>query len=390
MSVRKLTFGLLAAAALLAGQRGVVAQEHLPVADPFHFDPDFRWFEPVYEADLQDMKPSKRANTGWYGSYDRMNLYFSRPEVDILLEPNGADHSNGFDSGWGNRLELGYMLETNSGWSATYLNISGPNANETLLVERIDRLNQTDLAGPGTGAGGGGAAAGDFDSFGQFLPSRDRNLAYFNERLYELQDSINVLDASSFEINKTWRLEPYHYGGILEPMIGLRYFGVTDYWQRERYSRGVDVDTNPIETLTHSGSSSKNSMFGGQLGAHYFKSFNRITYSADFRAFALANFQQHRSFTDQIVTTYDGIGIGSGIISESLTRNTLEYQNNDEFVVGFDVRGELSYQLTRQFQLRGGFQMIDLGRGIWRGEITDPNDQSLIMLGATFGFAINR
>lgn len=393
MSVRKLTFGLLAAAALLAGQQVVVAQEHLPVADPFHFDPDFRWFEPVYEADLLDMKPSKRASTGWYGSYDRMVLLFSRPDTDILLEPNGSDYSDGFDRGWGNRLELGYMLEKNSGWSATWHNISGPNSYETLLVERLNRLNEEDLAGPDTGddgGDGGGDGGGNFNQFGQLLPSADRNLHYFNERLYELADSVNVLSAHSFEINKTWRMEPYHYGGILEPLVGLRYFGVTDRWQRERYSRGVDIDDNPIETLSHSGASAKNNMFGGQLGARYFKYYNRVTYSAEFRAMGLHNFQNHRTVSEQIVTTYDGIGIGSEVISEVLTRNTLIHQDNSEFVVGYDIRGEVSYQLARHFQLRGGLQLIDLARGVWRGERFDSNDQRLFMVGATFGFAINR
>ena len=233
MSVRKLTFGLLAVAALLCGQRSSKAQEYLPVADPFRFDPNFRWFEPVFEQDLADMKPSKRANTGWFGSFDRMQLYFNRPDVDILREGNSTDYEDGFDSGWGNRLELGYMLDNGNGWSSTWMNISGPNAFESVLVERLDRFNQTDFDGP--------AADGDgepFDGFGRFYPSADRNTPYFNERLYEVKDSINNMDASSFEINKTWRFEPYHYGGILEPLIGVRYFGVTDHWQNETYTRG--------------------------------------------------------------------------------------------------------------------------------------------------------
>src|SRR5690606_34992153 len=74
--------------------------EHFPLRDPFAFDPDFRWFEPVYDADLADMQPRKRANTGWYGSYDRMELWLSRPEAqssEWLL-----------DHGSGNRYDLGY------------------------------------------------------------------------------------------------------------------------------------------------------------------------------------------------------------------------------------------------------------------------------------------
>lgn len=381
MSVRKLTFGLLAAAALLLGQQDAKAQEYLPVADPFRFDPDFRWFEPVYEQDLADLKPMKRANTGWFGSFDRMHLYFSRPDVDILREGVGRDYEDGFDRGWGNRLELGYMLEERNGWSATWHSISGPNAYESILVERLDRLNEDDLAGPDDDGGG------NFDQFGRLLPSADRNLEQFNERLYELKDSINVLDANSFEINKTWRLTPYHYGGILEPMIGLRYFSVKDRYQDETYTRDI---VNFTETLVTNSANTNNSMFGGQLGARYFRYQNRFRLSAEFRAFALHNWQHHRSVSEQIFTQYDGVGIGSAVDSEVLTRNGLAYQDSTEFVVGYDVRADVSYQLTRQFALRGGMQLIDLGRGIWRGQINDDSDQRLFMVGATFGFEINR
>jgi hypothetical protein len=385
MSVRKLTFGLLAAAALLAGQRGAEAQEHLPVADPFHFDPDFRWFEPVYEADLQDMKPSKRASTGWFGTYDRMRLYSSRPEVDILREGNTLDYEQSLDAGWGDRIEAGYMLEDGHGWSATYMNIGGPQKYEELIQERIDRLNTEDLLGPDDDDDDG-----NFDRFGQLLPSADRNLTQFNERIYLLQDTVNVFDATSLELMKVWRLEPYHYGGMLEPMMGLRYFDVDDYWQRQDYARGFDLALNPTEAIFVDQAKTSNKMFGGQLGARYFRYQDRFMMSAEFRAFGLANFQSHRSVSEQTVTTYDGVGIDSTTLSVITTRNGLAYRDNDEFVVGFDVRADLSYQLTRHFQIRGGMQLIDLGRGIWRGQIDDRTDQGIVMVGATFGVALNR
>jgi len=394
MSVRKLTFGLLVAAALLAGQRGAEAQEHLPIADPFHFDPDFRWFEPVYAADLMDMKPSKRASTGWYGSYDKMRLYFSRPDVDMLREGNTSDFEDGLDEGWGDRIEVGFMLESGSGWSASYMNIGGPQAYETIFQERINRLNTEANIGPDEDDD-----SGNFGRFGLLLPSADRNNFELNERIYELQDSINVFNGSSMEINKTWRLEPYHYGGMLEPLIGLRYIDLNDYWQQEDYQRfqGLgnlvqleDPDGNPYEVYTRNRARTDNKMFGGQLGARYFKYMDRFMVSGEFKAFAMANYQSHRSSNDQILTAYDGVGIDAETVYVVNTRNALAYRDNDEFVVGFDVRADVSYQLTRHFQIRGGFQMIDLGRGIWRGQIDDPTDQTVVMVGGTFGIALNR
>jgi hypothetical protein len=384
MSVRKLTFGLLVAAALLAGQRGAGAQEHLPVADPFHFDPDFRWFEPVYDADLQDMKPKKRASVGWYGGYDRLYLYSSRPEVDILREGATNDYAAGMDAGWGDRIELGYMLENGHGWSGTMLSF-GASAFDGFLQERQNRLNTIDNIGPDEDDD-----SGTFDRFGQLLPSADRNLNQYNERLYLLDDSINVFDATSFELNKTWRMEPYHYGGMLEPMIGLRFVSLTDRYQEESYVRGVDVDDNPTEIFFSDRSTSDNKMFGGQLGARYFKYRDRFMFSGEFKVFALANFQNHRTISEQTTTTYDDAAIDGEVISELVFRNNLRYVDNDEFVVGFDTRVDVSYQLTRHFQIRTGMQLIDLGRGIWRGQITDRTDQSVLAVGATFGIALNR
>ncbi len=45
------------------------------------------------------------------------------------------------------------------------------------------------------------------------------------------------------------------------------------------------------------------------------------------------------------------------------------------------------------FEIRGGLQVIDLGRGIWRGRLNAQNqlnDQQVTMAGFTFGIALNR
>ena len=93
MSVRKLTANILTALALLGGFSSAQAQTdvYVPVAnDMFAFDPDFRWFEPIHDMDLLDRKPSQRATTGWYTTYDRLVMQGSRPELD---DPNASDRS---------------------------------------------------------------------------------------------------------------------------------------------------------------------------------------------------------------------------------------------------------------------------------------------------------
>lgn len=384
MSVRKLTVGLLALVALLAGMRTSNAQEgghYVPVADPFAFDPDFRWFEPIYDADLHDMRPSKRANTGWFATYDRMHLYVTRPE-------SGNSHYK-HDSTGGNRFDIGFMLEEDSGWLATFMDIEDPEKSNTVRVNRINRLNPEDLLG------------GDpefVDVRGNLVPTDDRNTFGYSERLYFVGRSLNVLEVSGFELNKTFRLEPYHYGGILEPMIGVRYASVDDTTFNRAYQSTeklfpdiINPDDDPTERFIEQRSRAENDMFGGQLGFRYFKFMNRFTLSTDFRAFGLQNFQSNVDETFTETTIYDGEGIDAEVLSVEKTSTLANQQRNDEFVVGFDIRGEVAYQLTRDISIRGGFQMYDFARGIWRGRsIDNVNDQELIAVGGTFGVTLNR
>lgn len=385
MSVRKLTLGLLAMVALTCGMQTASAQdgEHVPFADPLAFDPDFRWFEPVSNQDLMDMRPSKRAATGWFGTLDRMNLFVTRPE----------DSTTYFrlDDGWGGRGEIGFMTEKDHGWLATLSNLDGPNARNVVAVERINRVNTEDLI-----------TAEDppefTDSRGQLVPASDRNTAGQSERFYYPGESLNMIEMDSFEINKTFRMEPYHYGGILEPMIGFRYMHIQDTFYRSQY-RSTETLTypqiisptgDPTEQYITDSSSAGNQMFGGQLGFRYFKFYDRFMLSTDLRVFAMQNFQQNENRSITKTTVYDGVGIDAetNLFEQIETSRTVA--RADEFAFGFDLRSELAYTITRDFSIRGGLQIYDVAQGVWRGRISDANDQALFMVGYTFGITLNR
>ena len=142
MSVRKLTAGVFAILAMLGSITGADAQDpstKLPPADPFAFDPDFRWFEPVYDMDLADMKAKHRAPTGYFGTYDRLRLYASRPETD---NPQASETK--IDSGYGHRYEVGYMTQKNSGFTFTYTEMGVAEA-DTVRFEAANRVNTTAL-----------------------------------------------------------------------------------------------------------------------------------------------------------------------------------------------------------------------------------------------------
>jgi len=367
--------------------------EHLPFRDPFAFDPDFRWFEPVYDADLADMKPKKRANTGWYGSYDRMEMWLSRPEAE------GSEWL--LDHGSGNRYDLGYMLDEDHGWSMTYMNL-GVDGYFGVNRERLNRYNIGQLATDDDATDG--AQTGP--PFGLPVPQTDGNNIGFNNRFVELRNSENVADFHSFELNKTWRLEPYHYGGMLEPLVGFRYMRFSDTNQRMVYNAGnfldpylpLDPANPPIlpgEQVLTDRSEATNDMVGGQIGFRYFKFVDRFRYSTELRVFTLGNFQSNRRQTHTELTLYDDDEASANIAHYIREAGEPVYARNDEFAFGYDIRAEVGYTLTRMIELRGGFQMIDIAQGLWRGELEqnqalNRTDQRSIMAGFTFGVALNR
>jgi hypothetical protein len=387
MSVRKLTASLLTVLALLGGVASVQAQhprQHL--ADPFEFDPDFRWFEPVWDMDLADLKPKKRAHTGWFATYDRLNLYGSRPEID---EPRISEEK--IDNGWGHRYEIGYMTRDDHGWlfNATYGDVG---KFVTVRQERINRYIEPDDDPPYRAP-----------PFGIPVRQREGNNFGFNFRFYDIQDTENVFSYDFYELNKTWRLEPYHYGGILEPMVGVRWMRLNDTNAFQQYNSTTappplilppPLDGLDAEQLTTTMARTENEMFGGQVGFRYFKSRDRFTASSDFRCFFGGNWACSKSQIFNELTTYDGDGQGDAVTRILTSATEPIYSRNEEFYVGFDVRGELDYQLTKLVSVRGGFQVIHIGRGVWRGgdgSIINGGDmdQDVLLVGGTFGINLN-
>ncbi|MCO8124857.1 hypothetical protein NHH03_24175 [Stieleria sp. TO1_6] len=382
---------------MLCGLASAHAQDHNPpIADPFQFDPDFRWFEPIYDMDLADMKPKKRANTGWFATYDRLNLYGSRPEIE-----GNQDLESGLDSGWGHRYEIGFMLpDEDSGWLFSWLN-TGVGEFFTVRRERTNRANLDELDG---------GATNPAPPFGfEAIPGDANNIGY-NRRFVDVKDSLNVVDFDSYELMKTWRLEPYHYGGILEPMAGVRWFRIEDTNVYQNFISSHDVPINGIPPLsdvygadadlvTTDQAFTKNEAFTGQVGFRYTKFRDRFTFSSDFRVFAGGNWQSSRSNRTEEFTVYDGTPTAIGDEVDFINYNETDpvYKRNDEFFLGFDVRGELGYQLTKQICVRGGFQLVDVARGLWRGGDSGTSflpggstDQDLLLVGGTFGITLNR
>ncbi|OYP32247.1 hypothetical protein [Rhodopirellula sp. MGV] len=378
------------------------AQQHLPIADPFEFEPDFRWFEPIYDADLADMKPSKRANTGWFATYDRLYLYGSRPETNDVTF---GEADTRLDHGAGHRYELGFMLpDADTGYLFSWVK-NDVGAFFRQRHERANRLNEDEQ--PDLNAG----ATNPSSPFGyEAIPGVGNNLG-FHYRFVDELDSLNVVSFDSYELSKTWRMEPYHYGGILEPMVGLRWFRIKDTYAASNFVSSNDPEQilvptletnfgNGAEQLTINQAFTENEALTAQLGFRYFKYINRFMVSGDFRVFSGGNWQSSykNRWTETVVyDTTAPITQGAGI-DRILREATPEvHSRNEEFFLGFDVRGDLAYQLTRDFTVRCGFQLIDIERGLWRGGDGEggtvpggDNDQDYLMVGYTFGLTLNR
>ena len=355
------------AAMAVAGPLAFSQNGYHPSAEPINFDPDWQFFAPVQLQDMEDLSARQRANKGFYATYDRMHIAFSRSDTEAA--------SNQMDFTWGNRFDFGWMKENDRGWNFSIMHIAGPNNYN--IYEQI-RLNQY--------------------LYQDEVPD-DRK---WSDGIYEIADSVNVGNYVNFEANKTWRMEPYRYGGILEPMIGMRYAHFRDFARNDTYTYfpyvTVDDDTQVYENLLRDYTTTDNHMLLGQFGFRYTKQVRRWTFSNESKVFAGHVFQS-QDITRESLTAYFSNPIAAG--DDPLQHNdrmgtSYAGRKNGESTVGFDIRVESAYKATKYLDLRAGFQMLYFGRGIWRGStLTEQgnqfsNDQHLIMPGFTFGIALNR
>lgn len=394
MSVRKLAAGILTTLLTLGTVSAASGQGNAPPVDPFAFDPQFRWFEPVYDIDLEELKPEKRAATGWFATYDRLNLYGSRPEN---ASANLSEGDTQLDAGWGHRYEVGYLQpQKDTGWTFT----STENNVSELFTVRSERGNRFVTAGNGSTA---------TNSRGQIVPAFAGNNLNFANRFVDVNQTINQLDYESYEFNKTWRLTPFHNGGILEPMVGFRYADLHDTNLSDSFSGIFDLTTpggalgilGPQESFNRLEADTVNQVYAGQAGFRYFKHKGRFNYVADFRGF-LGGARQFSTFQSTTVTESFGddgmdttVDIGDPGTRIDIDQTAPLIRRDDSFVAGFDLRGTVGYQLTRMIQLRTGFQLVNYGTGIWRGGAGDgpgligDRNQDFVLFGGTFGISLN-
>jgi hypothetical protein len=363
-------FAWLAALVAVLGVAGTAsAQRYQPFIEPGYFEPDFQFFAP---AEVGDFGGGEPPNTGVYFSYDRLYVNMTRPdgEASLFSEFEG-------DFTWGNRWEIGYMTEEETGWQAVLLHMSGPNEYVEFTQERLDRINDDDDP----------------------PDDPDPIIVDRNPRTYLLRDSVNVASLSSFELNKTWRRKQFHSGGVLEPLAGFRYMNFRNFVRRDDYTRfdetpageplpGVPTIDGPFEQLVTETDVTQNFMIGGQLGFRAFHERGHWLLSADLRFFACHNFQYYYQQFDTTLTRYSALG---GDVELQDFDRIRFYDNRNMFVWGGEVRAEAAYAVTRDISIRFGMLFLDMGQGLHRGRILNgENNEDVQIAGVTFGVTVNR
>ena len=384
MSVLQRTIRMFVLAAFaVVGQAGFSNEGYHPFSETMSFDPDWQFFAPVQLQDLQDLTARQRANTGFFVTYDRLNIGLNRSDTESA--------SNKIDYTWGNRFDFGWMNNKESGWMFSAMNVSGPNVYNQFEQQRLGEFilvatNPT------------------------IQPQAFQN-DFANERKYIIQDSVNVGSFASFEANKVWRMEPYRYGGILEPMVGLRYAFFGDGAANDVYSTGV-IPAVPagglppppplqagqsFETLLRDRVQTDNNMLLGQAGFRYTKFINRWTLSNDMKVFGGHVYQSQASSQQTTTSSYaTPPAIGVVALSDNLHTSTYSGRKGEASTIGFDLRVEGAYKASKYLDLRGGFAMLYFARGIWRGSTNTEqgnqfsDNQNLVMPAFTFGVALNR
>ncbi len=397
----------------------VAAAQHIqPFIEPGYFNHDLQFFAPA--SDIETYDGDLVLRTGWFGSYNRMYMGMSRPDNANYPSTNGVrdvlvthpESTDLMDLTWGNRWDLGYMVDDvdhDHGWLVSYMHIDGPGVGNHLIQEKLNRVNEDDEGyvveeTDGDEGGGGGQDTEDIVN-----PISDRNdMGPPNRwRFYDLTDSLNFGNLNSVELNKIFRLDPLHDGGILEPFFGVRYMKFEDRFIRQDIQVYDEDGLSPLmppfgpsslpiefldvttEDFINDQFRFSNQMITGQLGVRWLRRVSRWNLTAEFRAFGGENFQHlHRNFSVDR-TYYDGQGTGSEVDAVVKYKETQDW-NSNATVVGTDIRALAAYEITRDFKLECGVQFLGLFTGIGRGPYIDQNSQAVTAVGTTFGFSVNR
>lgn len=379
------------------------------------------WFQ--YDRLYMSIQQPTRTEIGVPGG-ESVGFFNGPPQFDPTTQPINQilkPYENSIDTGflradqtWGNRFELGYM-EDNKGWFVSIFNLQDQVQN--YAAGAIDDTDPDNLGRAGVTIvfrdpnqlllgfvdTDGDGADDDLNATGPITPTNrvytvfgrpkienlNNNLSTNNDFIFDayagftdfgdmvplvpIFETINIQNVTSMagvELNRSWRWDPLHNGGIMEWFVGVRWLQYRNRFSVQAFTTPGFFDTVGLPGNSFWNSLADNNMFGPQIGFRYKHSLARFSVMTELRFLAAANFQSIH---------LDG-EIASGLASLpefpdeqptnvplNLVRTSFNnWQSDQTFAPVGELRAGVSYQLTKAFSVQAGYNAM-LGGGISQG-----------------------
>jgi hypothetical protein len=384
-------------------------------------------------------------NYGPYFQYERLYWSMRQPSTTQIGDAGAAvaamtpnDNDTGFMGAgfvWGNRFDLGYVLDDNTGWAVSILKtntqfntlIDSFSTNVT-FINNEPMVTVAGLGTPSTGAAVPPAFNAGRLSNPLMIPVYAQAFPSFNN--LEVR---NFTRMTGIELMKTYRYPVSHNGGVWSIGGGVRFFQLHDRFDAVGEAAptitagaipaGVagpiiapattpQYPATPAETEVTTYGAAPNSwdlgidndVVGPQIEVGYEMENNRWTVGTSFRAMFGANFQNASEYGytgGPLTNTLTGFPTQTFGTTNQPLNNFFNKSSSVEFAPLGELRVDAEYKITDNVSLKVGYTAIlitGIGRAADRivyalpdmGILDGGNKQHFFADGVTFGFEINR
>ncbi len=300
---------------------------------------EFQPIGPVQPGDIEGMQLFAPADLSEYGDYPRPNvgpwfqydrIYWSTHQPKAAFALDGTPLNEYMDAAfqWGNRFELGYMQDDDTGWM-------------TSILKTNYQLNN-------------------------LTPNQQQPIQENFERM------------AGIELEKVYRYPTSYDGGVWQCMIGARFFQFHD-----RYVDGTFASP-PLSTtfLPDESLGIDNNVFGPQIGLRWQYQKERWTLISEIRAMGGANFQNailYDSPRTGFVTTDRLDTVNWATIGELRVETQFQVSKSCSLRVGYTAIGGTGFG-------RASDRIDPITPSIING----AKENSIFTNGLTFGIEFNR
>jgi hypothetical protein len=355
------------------------------------------------QPDLTQIGTYPELNYGPYFQYERLYWSLHQPSTreigdgpTAIADGSPNDNNTGFMNAgfvWGNRFDVGYRLEDETGWDVSILKTNTQfNTLIDMFPTNVTFINNEPLVTipavtppPATIA---------VPSFVPAYPS------LLNAEFHNYTRMVGV------ELMKSYRYPVQHNGGIWTIAGGVRFFQLHDRFDAVGQAAGsAFVDPTSGEIVTYGDAPISwdlgidNNIVGPQIALGYEMENSRWTIGSSFRAMFGANFQNASEYG----YTGGSFAVGGAQFGQpgEPSNNFFNKSNSIEFAPLGELRVDAEYKVTNNVSLKVGYTAIlvtGIGRAANRivyslpdmGIADGGNKEHFFADGITVGFEINR